>query len=301
MWSVEESLNQQEFPLQVCDFNSNQFMVKRLRSNAEVEFCLVLSGNCEVVIDGTKHLCEKNSVILLCRGDQDFRTIGGKCSMKSISLTFDPSLVDDRTTARSVLRSLDHINHLNLSDEETATANLLFRNITEECTYKRSNWKRVALNHIETLLIILKRAADRNVPNLENHDSTIMEIVSYLDEKYMEKLSLVKVSDRFGFSPYTLSKKFKQHTGLGFKEYLIHRCITEARRLLEETDNKVAAIAYEVGFGSLSSFNDDFRRLTGVTPSAYRRIALGNSACNKRRPGQTSHRHRNMTYSGVSK
>jgi two-component system, response regulator YesN len=61
-------------------------------------------------------------------------------------------------------------------------------------------------------------------------------------------------------------------TGVGFKQFLIRCRVTEAKRMLERTDWKIARIAYDAGFMELSTFNRDFRSITGVSPSAYRKL-----------------------------
>lgn len=254
------------------------FVTERPSWHSEMELHLILQGNCEFFIRGEKYSCRKNSVVLVHKNEVHAYHPDGESTVKTTNFLFPTNLVCDRTIARNALQRLSSVHHLILSDEEITMAKLLLDHIFEECAHKKLNWKRVTGNHIESLLVILYRVADRHVLTSDGSKSIVQEIIKYLDEKYMERPSLGKVSDRFGFSPFTLSKKFKQYAGLGFKEYLIHRSIVEAQRLLEETDRKVATIAYDVGFGSLSSFNDDFRKLTGITPSAYRKIASETSA-----------------------
>ncbi|HEY3297701.1 MAG TPA: AraC family transcriptional regulator [Armatimonadota bacterium] len=263
----------EDLRLPVLDPDEMRLSTRSACGCEEMEFHLVRSGHCEFRLGRANYLCAKNSVILIHKNEQNSCIADSACEIKSIRLSSTGDLVADRPIARTALRNLAQLQHLVLFDEEMMMADFLLGKIAEEVCSRRLNWKRVAANHLETFLVILQRVAERHESGLEKKDHAIQEIVKYLDEKYMERPSLIKVSLRFGFSPYTLSKKFKQYTGLGFKEYLIHRCIMEARRLLEETNRKVASIAYEVGFESLSSFNGDFRRLTGLTPSAYRRIA----------------------------
>ena len=54
-------------------------------------------------------------------------------------------------------------------------------------------------------------------------------------------------------------------------QWLLAQRVLEARRLLEETDLPVEAIAWRAGFGTAASLREHFRRATATTPSAYRR------------------------------
>jgi len=53
-----------------------------------------------------------------------------------------------------------------------------------------------------------------------------------------------------------------------------HYRVEEAKQLLLEPakeDHKIASIAYDAGFNSLSTFNDVFKKITGTTPSQFRK------------------------------
>lgn len=60
-------------------------------------------------------------------------------------------------------------------------------------------------------------------------------------------------------------------------EYVQTLRIEEAKQLLETTDQPLDDIAAEVGYGEPSAFRHLFRKLVGVTPSAYRRRYLASS------------------------
>jgi AraC-like DNA-binding protein len=72
--------------------------------------------------------------------------------------------------------------------------------------------------------------------------------------------------------------------------YVQHVRVEEAKRRLERTSESVDAISYAVGYEDPASFRRLFRRITGVTPGAYRRklqlpafagTALGDAHCRR--------------------
>lgn len=99
----------------------------------------------------------------------------------------------------------------------------------------------------------------------------ISEIVRYINEHYMEELSLHLLADRFYISPYYLSRSFKEATGFAFVEYVNSVRIKEAKKLLESSSMKVNLIARKVGFGSVTHFGRVFKAVTGHAPLHYRR------------------------------
>ncbi|HEY3298820.1 MAG TPA: AraC family transcriptional regulator, partial [Armatimonadota bacterium] len=193
---------------------------------------------------------------------------------KNIALVFDASLVRKRETAQSALLSLQSAHHLQLSDKQAATIEYLLKRIADEYERKEPCFEEIVVNYVVAFLTILQRVAAGSSTVQGNKDPIIVEVLKYLEKEFTNVPSLTEASDRFGLSSYTLSKKFKQYVGVGFLEYLIHLRIEEARRLLAETDLNVTEVAYEVGFDSLSTFYRDFRRLTQLTPVAYRKLCM---------------------------
>jgi AraC-like DNA-binding protein len=67
----------------------------------------------------------------------------------------------------------------------------------------------------------------------------------------------------------TLANAFRSEVGMSIHRYLMSRRIALARDRLARTDDKIVAIAMDVGY-SHAAFQRTFRRLTGMSPSAYR-------------------------------
>jgi AraC family transcriptional activator FtrA len=90
-------------------------------------------------------------------------------------------------------------------------------------------------------------------------------------ERLSEPLDVAAMSRHAGVSPRTFARRFREETGTTPLQWLLGRRVQEARRLLEETDLPIDAVAWRAGFGTAASLRDHFRRITATTPSAYRR------------------------------
>jgi AraC family transcriptional regulator, transcriptional activator FtrA len=86
-----------------------------------------------------------------------------------------------------------------------------------------------------------------------------------------EALDLRTLAAKAHLSTRTLSRRFEAETGRGALQWIGERRVERARALLEDTPMSVTEIAFATGFGSLASFRRQFTRLTGATPSDYRR------------------------------
>jgi transcriptional regulator GlxA family with amidase domain len=86
-----------------------------------------------------------------------------------------------------------------------------------------------------------------------------------------EPLEVAAMASHASVSPRTFARRFREETGTTPLRWLHAQRVTEARRLLEDTDLPVDAIAWRSGFGTPASLREHFRRATATTPTAYRR------------------------------
>ena len=99
----------------------------------------------------------------------------------------------------------------------------------------------------------------------------IKAVKEFLDENYDEDIYREDLAAEVGMSPDHLGKMFRQYAGVKISDYINQRRVEDAARQLQETRSKIVDIAFDVGFGSLRSFNQVFRDLMGDTPSNYRK------------------------------
>lgn len=110
---------------------------------------------------------------------------------------------------------------------------------------------------------------------LDSEDLRMMEIKSYINAHYDEELDLKDIADTFGFNYHYLSAWFGRQSKEGFSEYLNKIRIERACAMLrEDTASSIAQIGMKVGYTDQSYFSRVFKKLTGDTPSAYRRKHL---------------------------
>jgi transcriptional regulator GlxA family with amidase domain len=90
-------------------------------------------------------------------------------------------------------------------------------------------------------------------------------------ERLAEPLDVAAMARQAGVSPRTFARRFREETGTTPLQWLLAQRVLEARRLLEESEQPVEAVAWRCGFGTAASLREHFRRATATTPSAYRR------------------------------
>ena len=108
------------------------------------------------------------------------------------------------------------------------------------------------------------------VAYIQRLDDYMREQKPYLDPN----LTLTSLSTQLEVSSKALSQAINQSKGQNYSIYIAGLRVAEAQRLLalpSYQHYKVAAIAFESGFNSLSSFNTYFKKITGQTAQAYRK------------------------------
>ncbi|MDO5422928.1 MAG: AraC family transcriptional regulator [Eubacteriales bacterium] len=104
---------------------------------------------------------------------------------------------------------------------------------------------------------------------------TVQTMLDYITQHYCEDLSIQDLSDLCCINPNYASQLFKQETGCTFSSYLTDLRIQRAVHLLTTTDMAVFLIASHVGYRDYFYFAKVFKKITGSTPTAYRKEVLG--------------------------
>ncbi|MGN6571450.1 MAG: helix-turn-helix domain-containing protein [Pseudolabrys sp.] len=98
-------------------------------------------------------------------------------------------------------------------------------------------------------------------------------LTDYIEANLGTVLRLTDMAQLVRLSPYHFAHAFKQSFGVPPHRYHVGRRIARAKDLLVDPENSVTAIARELGFAETSSFSSTFRRVTGASPSDFRRAA----------------------------
>ena len=153
----------------------------------------------------------------------------------------------------------------------------LFRSVFELLSGENPDAEEIC-HHLmmSIVLLVLKRIRTSAVPLTKSGDISAMvrEVKQYLNDNYMNDLSLQLISEKFFISPYHLSHFFKEKTGYSPMNFVNRRRIGEAQTLLIRTKASVTEIAGQVGFSNLNNFNIQFQKQVGMSPRQYRKIYL---------------------------
>lgn len=100
------------------------------------------------------------------------------------------------------------------------------------------------------------------------------EACLYISQNCAEPLTLDSVARQLGISKSYFSHLFKDYTQMTFIDYLIRERINKAEILFLGPRKKIIDIALECGFSSISSFNRTFKKVKGISPTAFREAMI---------------------------
>jgi len=110
------------------------------------------------------------------------------------------------------------------------------------------------------------------IKGLDKQDMLIDQAKNYIRDYYRTNIKVHEVADVINITPNYFSSLFKQKTGVNFNEYVNQLRVEEAKVLLAETPFKVNEISEQVGFHEYKYFVAVFKKVTGMTPTDYRKF-----------------------------
>ncbi len=102
-------------------------------------------------------------------------------------------------------------------------------------------------------------------------DGLLLRIFKFVENNYSTECSLKELAHKTSYNYVYLSKYFKECTGISFTDYVNRYRVNEACYIIGSAEYTMLKVAYECGFDSLRTFNRNFRKIMGVTPSEYKK------------------------------
>jgi len=124
----------------------------------------------------------------------------------------------------------------------------------------------------EKTVEFLKEYCNFAQSRLSGRSLAIQAALQYIEDNYMNKLTLDKVANYVYLNSSYLSQLFKKEMNMSFSDYVEQIRLKHAKILLKETDYSMNQIAEAVGFSSQNYFTRIFKKSTGLTPIKYKNM-----------------------------
>jgi AraC-like DNA-binding protein len=119
------------------------------------------------------------------------------------------------------------------------------------------------------------RAAEVHLLNgghflLEEHHAAAARLI----DRFLTKLTVPSISKAANIPERTLSRLFKQETGMTIFQFIKTGRMQKALELMEDPSMNISEIVYYIGYESTATFSNLFKQLVGISPQKYRQRFL---------------------------
>ncbi|UFT99950.1 AraC family transcriptional regulator [Radiobacillus kanasensis] len=105
---------------------------------------------------------------------------------------------------------------------------------------------------------------------MDHHYEVIESSLVYIENNIQQPLSLESVSNNFNMSKYYFHRLFSAMMGCSLNRYILSRRLNVSLQFIQNDHLSLTDIAYQLNFGTQSSFTRAFKRQYGITPSSLR-------------------------------
>ncbi|MGN1022510.1 MAG: helix-turn-helix domain-containing protein, partial [Lachnospiraceae bacterium] len=230
-------------------------------------FLYVTYGSIRISLGNEPHLYQRNDLLLLSPGRKALLQAQEDCELMILGLS--SSFLEDHlnmplfSTCDSTLHPEQ--DYLPLKKQLFLTADLYAKN-DSGISYTLLGSCYLILGELQRLF------GDAVAPKSQEnkYSSRVRAIADYIDQNYMEPLTLPDLAGKFYLTPQYLSAFFRENFHTTFKNYLNDQRLFYSLRDLRSTNLPISEVALQNGFSSFSAYRKNFVRRYGMTPSEFR-------------------------------
>lgn len=257
-----------------------------------IEIAYVASGKGIHHVGGKEFIVSKGDLFLINYDiPHEFRSVPSfkEGPLAVYNCVFRPEFIDQSLINSRSFSDISHIFLLNSLFEEGTLDNdikLLGEDLTDieelyikmHHEYKSRNYGYVEILRaylIELLVKIFRLYRKKESIKTNSRERYYFDnVIKFMKEHYKQDIKLDDLASMTFLSRNYFCSCFKECTGMTVLEYIQKLRIEEACNLLKETDMKIIDIAEDIGYSDIKFFNKLFRKITGKTPSQYRKLRM---------------------------
>ncbi|MDT2674654.1 AraC family transcriptional regulator [Enterococcus dongliensis] len=267
----------------------SRFSYTPAHTHSFIEINYVLNGISTQRLNGTKFKLKKDQLVIL---DQEVIQQIDYVNAEDIIINI---LLDEKSIKNDILPNLSSSNNLitnfffhaaNIQQDHNnyiildVAGNDLVKKFIEMLLLVEFNRESSEKNRVINLLYcglmdeLTRSLVINNNKKIATTDS-LFQILKYINDNYTD-ISLNTLGKIFGYNKNYLSNLLKDKTGSSFQELIDQKRLSEAKRLMNETDDNLSTIAMKVGYKSVPSLFKLFKKKTGQTPDFFRDKIVNN-------------------------
>lgn len=213
--------------------------------------------------------------------------IQGDADIVSMGFHFFPDLFwshsndtfDAKYTKIFSVKNNSFENRLARNSPVTTQIRRLLDLICEEFETQNQDYGLMIKSYLIAILVLVIRqydldnadVLDANVNVTGENLRRIQNVMDYIDQHITDDLTLKELSAVANMSTSYFSQLFKELNGFSAWDYIISKRVDQAQKLLISSTESIYSIALQSGFNNTTNFYKAFKKITGVSPSTYRK------------------------------
>lgn len=226
---------------------------------------LVIEGEGKHIINGNEYELKQGCVHLVLPSDIHYMYAVNNSKVKLTSIRFNETAIND-----VFLSILPKIRGEFFADEKTFNRLRVYAETVADYLEKSGEFalSMVQANFSSILMVLAELSLTKEFYYPKK--DTVETALYYMHMHFRENISLKQTADFVGLSPEYFSYIFKREMGKTYTEHLKDLKVDFACQMLKN-DFNVTEVCFFSGFGSISNFNNSFKKKMKISPTEYRK------------------------------
>jgi AraC-like DNA-binding protein len=237
--------------------------------HAQLELLYVEDGEIEITVNGCTRLLKNGDLCVAFPNSVHSYHTPTDTNMHCIIVILNLTLVGDFISTLLKFHPKDSfINSNQLHKDVIYAINTLideYNNTPEHplCTPICKAYTQIIISRLLQQMELVKNTD-------ANYFDIMYEIIHFINENYMQPLTLEDLSKALGVGKYHLSRVFSNKINVSFSDYINGIRVSWARNMLSNPTKNITQIAYDCGFQSIRTFNRAFLKEYSISPREFR-------------------------------
>lgn len=239
-----------------CRFHNGFIIESHIHEYSELLYCQ--KGNCDILINGqTVHLSDNEFVFIPPNYIHQYNLVDVDVICAVFSNDFIPLFFKLTKGRRLIITKFK-------SDE--------LKNIFELLPQLEKSGSMLIMAYLNLICNKVIELGDFEKNTLTD-GSLYQKVISYVSKNFRQDISLKQIANTFGYNQKYLSAVLHSLTGMHFSDFTAMYRVKYAKELLTKNNElSVTEISGECGFAAVNTFNRQFKKLTSMTPTMYRKL-----------------------------
>lgn len=227
----------------------------------EYELFLVTDGTLYIADSENKFTVEKNAYLFMPPTEKQYGYAPSACSF--FWFHFTPSIVNSSTQNKIVIQQQNQIPNIERI--------LILINQLHDVDRRYHHKFTMDMLATGILLELYNQIQEeQREKSISSKTQLYQSILNYIAWNKINKISVLELSEHFGYHVKYLSSVFKSIAGISLKQYLLQEIMEHAKAELIDTNKTISQIGYSIGYTDSHNFSHAFKKVVGITPTEYR-------------------------------